>query len=276
MKAGSATVHKIDNRADYLDVSAQFGRFIAAWVVRRIRLTRIHVLQVTALAFVAGALAAAFVVVGDPVALLFAGLLVQIKNILDTVDGSLARARHSPSAIGRYADSICDFLTNALLFWAMAVYLSDLWGSVPAHALAFAAFLSQLFQCSYYVFYVRRYLNQPEPEGPLDWRHPAWTEFLRNLYGVVYGWQDRLVAWIDQAGIARAQNLHGSRDWNRVWYRNRRLLFLNSFLGLGTQLFLMTVFLWMGRPGLYLLTMAVGGNLFLGFLIWYRTVIVKT
>jgi len=261
---------KLDHRKDFVDVSALFGRYIAAWIIPRIRDTRITVLEVTGLAFVSGLAASGCILIGTPAALCAAAVLIQVKNIFDTIDGGLARARKTPSAIGRYADSIADFLTSAAFFWAIAELLSRAWGRGPAYSLALLALLSQLVQCSYYVFYMVRYLASGEPYGPFDARHQTWANICKVLYRLIYGWQDALVAKLDRTQLELASGAKMTESITDLWYKQKRLLFLNSFIGLGTQLFLMSVMLWIGRPGLYLWFMVGPLNIYLAFLITYR------
>jgi phosphatidylglycerophosphate synthase len=265
-----ASIYKTDHKRDFVDVSALFGRYIAAWIVTRIRDSNIHVLQVTALATLFGLLAALSISARHPVMLSLAAILIQLKNILDTVDGSLARARNLPSAIGRYFDSISDFFVNLLIFWALAETLSLVWGRGAAYSLAGIAFLSQLLQCTYYVHYMVRYLGSADPIGPLDHRHPRWHRFLALMYKALYGWQDALVAWLDRRELKRAAQGKDLARFKAQWFKMKRPLFLNSFLGLGTQLFLISVSLWFCRPDLCLWIFVIPGNLYLVFLIYSR------
>jgi len=52
--------------------------------------------------------------------LLAAALLLQLKTLLDNSDGELARATGRVTLTGRYLDTICDLVVNAVLFAALA------------------------------------------------------------------------------------------------------------------------------------------------------------
>jgi phosphatidylglycerophosphate synthase len=103
--------------------------------------------------------------------LVVAALLVQLKTVLDNADGQLARLTGRVTAFGRYLDSECDLLVNAALFAALRSPLAVL-GFV-----LLTAILSTNFNL----------------ERIAAGRAPAWDpSLLGRVYGVVYGWQDRL------------------------------------------------------------------------------------
>jgi len=103
--------------------------------------------------------------------LVVAALLVQLKTVLDNADGQLARLTGRVSAFGRYLDSECDLLVNAALFAALRS---------PWAVLGFVL-LTLILSTN---FNVER-LFASRPAG---WDDSA----LGRVYGVLYGWQDRL------------------------------------------------------------------------------------
>ncbi len=80
-----------------------------------------------------GLAAAALVATSSPAAWAVAALLLQLKTLLDNLDGSLARATGRVTELGRYLDTGVDLIVNAALFAALAAH-----GPWPA---ALAAFL---------------------------------------------------------------------------------------------------------------------------------------
>ena len=67
--------------------------------------------------------------------LLAAAVLLQLKTLLDNLDGQLARTTGRVTLVGRYLDTLADLVVNAALFAAL--------GYVTSHALlATAAFAS--------------------------------------------------------------------------------------------------------------------------------------
>jgi phosphatidylglycerophosphate synthase len=100
---------KVPPAFDFLDVS-DYARPVARWLVRVLLPTSVTPIQVT-LAFTVVGLLAAWLFAIDRW-LVLAGLLLLLKSALDGADGSLARARGTPSRVGRFLDSMCDFIVN--------------------------------------------------------------------------------------------------------------------------------------------------------------------
>ena len=104
--------------------------------------------------------------------LVVAALLIQLKTVLDNADGQLARLTGRVTAFGRYLDSEVDLLVNAALFAALRS---------PWAILGFAlltAILSVNFNA----------------ERIAAGRAVGWdASLLGRVYGLLYGWQDRLV-----------------------------------------------------------------------------------
>src|SRR5262249_51203808 len=109
--------------------------------------------------------------------LIVAALLVQAKTVLDNADGQLARLTGRVTAFGRYLDSECDLLVNAALFAGVG------WESAePVLAAAGFVALTAVLSINFNVERIAR-------GGPAGWDASA----LGRAYGVLYGWQDRLI-----------------------------------------------------------------------------------
>jgi phosphatidylglycerophosphate synthase len=109
--------------------------------------------------------------------LIAAALLVQAKTILDNADGQLARLTGRVTAFGRYLDSECDLLVNAALFAAVG-WRTDQPLLAAAGFVALTAALSINFN-------VERLARGAEA---------GWdASVLGRAYGLLYGWQDRLL-----------------------------------------------------------------------------------
>ncbi len=109
--------------------------------------------------------------------LVVAALLVQAKTVFDNADGQLARLTGRVTAFGRYLDSECDLLVDAALFAGLGWYT----GRPFVAALAFVA-LTAVLSINFNVERVAR-------GAPAAWD----ASVLGRVYGLVYGWQDRLV-----------------------------------------------------------------------------------
>jgi hypothetical protein len=213
--------------------------------------------QVTAASVIAG-LAAAFVYAqGTPDALFAAGLLVTLKDLPDSADGQLARAKRQYSRIGRFLDSIGDFIVDAAIFGVLGWVLYRLERNPWLLVMAFLGFLGITFRVSYHVFYHSHYLHlqntyennriSEEVRGD-DVKKGGWELMLQRLFQLLYGWQDRLVMRIDAwtAGIcfrATSHDTFAQRDQRflRRWYSDFTGLRLSGLLGFGTELCALTV-----------------------------------
>jgi archaetidylinositol phosphate synthase len=108
--------------------------------------------------------------------LVVAALLVQAKTVFDNADGQLARLTGRITDFGRYLDSECDFLVDAALFAGLGWYT----GRPFTAALGFVV-LTAVLSVNFNVERLAR-------GAPVAWD----TSVLGRVYGLVYGWQDRL------------------------------------------------------------------------------------
>lgn len=191
--------------------------------------------------------------------LVWGGWLLLLKNVLDAADGQLARATGQVDRIGRFADSIADFWVNLWVPLATAVLLAPRIGLVPALGLGLLTALCLMLQCSLFVFYQVGFLaavgkspvnRTDESVRPEDALASPLERRLQALYLLLYGWQDRGIASIDQL-LRRLCGVRtdAARDH---WISDATALRLTSFLGLGTSLTGFAVALLLRRPDLAL------------------------
>ena len=236
---------KVDPQAHFLDLS-DYARPLARVVTRRLVNTSVTPIQITFAFCVIGLIAAALFATGIYLNTVIAGFLLLVKSTLDAVDGSLARARHRPSRVGRFLDSICDYFINAAVFLGIALNGGAL--TAETVLLAFLALESATWQGTafnyYYVYYrslsggdTTSQLKETEPkEYPGD--NPTTVKALLYIYLIIYGWQDDLLAKIDRAITP---------DRAAPVYRDKRLLTAITAMGLGFQLLLISICAWIGR-----------------------------
>jgi len=178
-----------------------------------------------------GLLAALVLARGD---LLAAAALLQLKTLLDNVDGALARATGRVTLTGRYLDTVADIVVNAAVFAA----LGHVTGEPVLAAVAFVA-LTVMLAVDFNVTELYREsrgipTEQPSPTGSTVER------LLAGVYGVVFGPLDRAV-----------RRFSGWRFAGRSPYDDLAVTVLAN-LGLTTQLAALGVCLAVGAPGLYL------------------------
>jgi phosphatidylglycerophosphate synthase len=258
-----ASGDKVPRSHAFLDIS-DYARPFARWLVQRLLPTRVTPPQLT-LAFAAAGLAAAALLAAQRW-LPLAALLIVLKSGLDAADGALARARQRPSRVGRFLDSLADFVVNLALYGALGYAGWRSTGQPGYWLLAAAACVSALLQVSLFNHYYVRYRAQTggdqtshvqEAAGDVfPWDDPRQVRWLLRLYQWVYGWQDTLVAALDRWANPRPAPLAP------------RFMTATTVLGLGTQLLVMAVLALVGRPLAALWVFVIVFNLYaLGLLL---------
>lgn len=229
---------KVPSQHAFLDVS-DYARPVALWLARRLAPTPLTSVHVTLLfTLVGGAAAALFAL---DMYLPVAAVLLLAKNTLDALDGSLARARRRPSRVGRFLDSICDFVVTVAVFCGIAVGDAARHGADVNWWLAVSAILFATLQCSVFSYYYVRYRAQVNGDttsavnereaGGYSWDHPWALAVTHRLYRLIYGWQDRLMDRLDRVVAGAESNAPLSPQF----------LSATTVLGLGTQLLVMAL-----------------------------------
>jgi len=246
-------------------------------VLRLLYRLRIPHEAVTLLAIAIG-LVAAYLFYGGY--LIAAAVVLHFKDIFDACDGALARMTGRGHLIGRYLDSVGDFVTLTAVLAAITVrtvmYGSDiyiLWG--------FLGWLSLFIQCSFFNYYQLAYAEQTGTKRLSSERDERSRDdidafagsfgrrlilgILRGLYIVIFSWQDKLVAGIDR-WLRRRSGCRSDRDW----YGDKMLMTLVSPLCFGTHIFVLMVFAVIGKPGYALPFIAIIMNIYLLWVLLYR------
>lgn len=201
---------------------------------------------VTLLSTLAGIAASLLLFFPSPDVML-AALLFYVKDIFDSADGQLARAKKLYSRRGRFYDSIGDFVVHLFLFVGIYFQLRYAGYSYGSAALvSVIGFLGVNLRVSYQVYYQtaflhgqEKYLNNRlnEELQPEDFQEDRITLLLQKIFLGMYGWQDVVIKRIDAAltkKISSESELHS-------WYQNSAGLFLNRLYGLGTEFVLLTL-----------------------------------
>lgn len=219
-------------------------RPIAGFIVRILYPTRVTPNQVTVASTLAGLAAAGFYFQNEAGLTAVAGLFVTLKDVLDSADGQLARAKQQYSRIGRFLDSIGDFVVDVAVFAAIGWILYVNTGNGWMIALALAGLAGITLRVSYHVFYHTSFLHLQEKYRinrvteeitKADQSGDARTLMLQRIFQMIYGWQDRLMASIDEWSRKGASD----REFSIRWYSDPVGLRLSGLLGIGTELFLL-------------------------------------
>jgi hypothetical protein len=270
-------------KSDHSDelINTHLLRPIAGVIVKLLYPTSTTPNQVTVAAVIVGFCAALFYAVGDYRTTIVAGILVTLKDLLDSADGQLARAKDLYSRRGRFIDSVGDVVVDALLFGAITFALSRAEFSLHIILLGIAGLVGITLRVSYHVFYHVSYLHLEnlyqmnrllEDIREDDLRGDPVALRLQRVFLLVYAWQDRLMCRIDGWSKSRLRRLSTAdrQESDRLWYSDRIGLRLSGFLGLGTELALLTVCSLFNSLKLYLWL-----NLLLMNLIWILAVLYR-
>ncbi len=240
-------------------------------------------------------LTAAYLIIQNNIALVIAGaVLLFYKNVLDKVDGSLARAKELDSRRGRFYDSISDFIVTLATFSAMSYKLYLTYNSNWVFVIGLAAMICSMLQCSYFIFYqvsfimlsgkktVNRLVESVTEEDIQT--QDKWTLFLQKIFMIIYGWQDKLFASLDNffykrlamnSDLKKSQIPNLKSQIDVFWYANKPFLTAASSLSIGTHIFFICIFALIGRFDLYFFVNLILWNLLLICLIIYHYISAK-
>lgn len=163
-----------------------------------------------------------------------AAVLVQLKTLLDNMDGQLARASGQVTLAGRYLDTLADLVVNAALFVALG-YVT---GQAVAAAVAFVA-LTLVLAVDYNVTELYREAHGAPTPSPA-----ATGGRVARVLGLVY---EAVLGPLDRSVRAIA-----ARRFGGVAAYDRSTVTILANLGLTTQLVVLGVCLVLGAPVAYL------------------------
>jgi hypothetical protein len=181
---------------------------------------------------IAGLIAIAFMINGYYIT---ASFFIILKSILDAADGELSRLKNTPSYVGRYYDSIADFLLNfcfLLAFW----YITE----ISILYMLFAFFAIQLQGTVYNFYYVilrnsvqgdstSRVVEDSAPKA-LKGESQYMVNIFYKIYDVLYISFDKIIYFVDK----EAKDCSPFPKW---------FMTLVSMYGLGFQLLIMAIML---------------------------------
>lgn len=250
-------------------------RPLAGLIVRLLYRTPVTPNQVTIAAILAGLSSAFFYGQGGASSTAAAGLLIALKDILDSADGQLARAKNQYSRAGRFLDSIGDFVVNCFVFAAIGWSLFRSTENLAVFFWAVLGLAGITLRVSFHVFSLVSYLhlegkyekNRIIEEITEEGRQgDAVTLRLQRLFVAIYGWQDRLMLRVDD--WCRGRRLR--EEFRRRWYGDFISLRLSGLLGFGTELFVLTVFSLFNDLEMYLFVNMIVMNGIMAASIAYR------
>lgn len=249
---------KLGEGYTFIDFS-DYGRPLSNLIAFKLKNTSVTAIHLTLLFGVVGILACFAIL---RLEFLLTLVLLVLKSIIDGADGALARLKQKPSYIGRYLDSLFDFVLNFFLLGAvwMISELSWFWW--------IAAFFSMELQGTlynyYYVILRNRISGGDNTSKVFEYKVPVglhgesqyMVTVLFRCYILCYGLFDRIIHFMDP----KAHQDKTIKPW---------LMSLVSLYGLGFQLALLGIGLLL-LPVNYILPGFVILTLLLPIFIWLR------
>lgn len=244
--------------------------------------------QVIFISMIFGITASYLIIQNNFTLVIIGAILLFYKNVLDKVDGSLARAKGIDSRRGRFYDSISDFIVTLTTFSAISYKLYIIYNSPWVFVTGFAAMIFSMLQCSFFIYYQVAFIKFSGKETinrlieivtDEDIRNEEkWTLFLQRIFLIIYGWQDKLFASLDNFFYKRIEmSSPGSKSQiDKTWYANKPFLTMASSLSIGTHIVLICIFALIGRFDVYFFVNLILLNLLLISVIIYHITSVKS
>jgi phosphatidylglycerophosphate synthase len=192
---------KTDPKNDFLNLQ-KYLFITSATLTRFFYNTGVNPHHVILISMIFGIAASLLIIQSDKLLVIAGAILLFYKNVLDKVDGSLARAKGLDSRRGRFYDSISDFVVTLTTFTAITYKLYLMYQNPLTIAAGFTAMVFSMMQCSYFIFYQVFFIKQSGKttvnrliENVTDEdikTQDKWTTFLQRVFLIIYGWQDRV------------------------------------------------------------------------------------
>ena len=270
-------MHKLPPEARFVDVN-DFWCFPNRWVVKFLYPFSITPTQITILSLIAGLISAYFYMIDSSAGLMWGALFLYLKIFLDNVDGNLARVKGEVSRLGRFLDSLIDFIVSFLVYLVLTLRLVSDTNDSLYWFLGGLAFLSCLIHCSYFVFYLVQYtsisgtyLCNRADESITEEDNNAYGRgdlsmlvcFLQRSHIFLYGWQDKTIEWFDRLSKKLGSRSKSQRLSGNSWYGDKVFLTLISPLCLCTNNMLLVLFSLVGAIEFGFWFVVVVGNVYL-------------
>ena len=270
-------MNKLPREARFFDVNGLWY-FYNGSVVRMLYSTPITPNQITVLSFFVGLLSVGFYVSGRSDSLLWGAIFLYGKVLLDNIDGNLARIRGTSSRLGRFLDSLTDFLVTVMVYIGISFYLVQTTGDNRFWFLGLFGLLACFMQSTFFVFYLVSYTSRVgsydknrvdesiTEEDLASAEQNQWNLRLQKIFTWSYGWQDRLIERLDFV----SRKLAGVPEKEETaWYGDRCFLTAISPLCLCTNNVMLVIFSLVGQVELFLILLISLMNFYgIGLLIW--------
>jgi hypothetical protein len=211
-----------------------------------------------------------------------------ISNVLDCMDGQLARLKNNGTKIGRLIDGFIDYVTSTSIFLGIGIALTSITGdALFSWALTIAGGVSKALQNLYFDHYRNMYLEYVHNKvSSVTDEILEFTEEKKKLERVKGKFIERLLinTYLGYCNLQKTSTQHRSINISPEEYRRRNKFLLRvwSWIGSTTHMFVLgvitiyAVFTNLVNIQIYLiLTVTFGNLIFITLLIWQKVVIDK-
>ncbi|MCX7758635.1 MAG: CDP-alcohol phosphatidyltransferase family protein [bacterium] len=165
-------------------------------------------------------------------------LFLQLKTVLDNLDGQLARYKNIESSFGRYFDTLMDYIGNLSIFMAIGIKHGELLFSIFTFYI-----LTVVLSYDYNFEKLCKGIDNVESKNVEKIEKSE--KILRYIYNFLLGYQDKIVQNIENYIISK-KNEYKELFWNK------RYLNITVNMGLSTQLLILGIFILFGAEKMYL------------------------
>ncbi len=254
-------MNKLPAEARFFDANV-IWYFPNRWVVQWLYPLPVTPTQVTFASLLVGLASAWCYMNESPAGLMWGAVFLYGKIFLDNVDGNLARVRGETSRMGRFLDSLTDFIICFLVYFVLTLRLVNETGDSWYWFLGGFALLSCLLHCSYFVFYLVNYtsvvgsylcnrvdesVSEEDSEDFERGELSVLVYYLQWCHVFLYGWQDKSIEFLDRV----SRRLGFGKNYDKLstdgWYSDKTFLTLTSPLCLCTNNMIIVVFSFIGE-----------------------------
>lgn len=203
-----------------------------------------------------------------------------ICNVLDCMDGQLARLKKNGTKIGRVIDGFIDYMTSISIFIGLGIAITHITGNAAfSWILTVAAGISKALQNMFFDHYRNMYLEYVyQKVSNLDDEIIEYTEEQEKLRKEKGRYMEKVLISVYlsyskfQKNSSKYEQLNvSSEEYKR---KNKFLLRMWSWIGSTTHMVVLIIFSLMNRIDLYLIvTVTLGNLMFLILWIVQRNVI---
>jgi archaetidylinositol phosphate synthase len=186
-------------------------------------------------------------------------LLLQVKTVLDNLDGQLARATGQTTETGRYLDTEMDLVVNA----ALNVALVGRWGLPLTLLQSLILTVDYLWERDYRAARGEEFRAAAAQSGD----NPQLLAALKAVYAAYFVPQEKVLGAVFERRLAAKAGPTPTQT-QRVAYTPQPITGIAANLGLSTQLLALGLCLLLGKPRLYAASLPVQTAVLVGVQLW--------